>query len=109
LRLKGLGGLHSLAAQDPFDPGSGLFRCSEERRVTNVALAETGFQVPQPLVLRVVRRAVEADEYGGELIVDKDKAALAVMAVNEHAHGLERDVEGHGLFQLGATVSCDMA
>jgi hypothetical protein len=31
------------------------------------------------------------------------------MAVNEHAHGLERDVEGHGLFQLGATVSCDMA
>ena len=27
----------------------------------------------------------------------KDKIALAVVAVDEHAHGLERDVEGHDL------------
>ena len=32
-----------------------------------------------------------------ELIVRENEAAIAVMAVNEHAHGLERDVVSHSL------------
>jgi hypothetical protein len=30
--------------------------------------------------------AIETDDHGGELIVHEDKAALAVMAIDEHAH-----------------------
>jgi hypothetical protein len=47
--------------------------------------------------------AVEADDHGGELAIRENEVALAVMAVDEHAEGLERDVEGHGLrLQVGA-------
>jgi len=33
--------------------------------------------------------AAEANDHGGKLVVCEDKAALAVMAIDEHAHGLE--------------------
>jgi hypothetical protein len=41
--------------------------------------------------------AVEADDHGSKLIVSEDKVALTVMAINEHTHRLERNVEGHRL------------
>jgi hypothetical protein len=79
--------LHDRARQDLFNPGSGLFRRFEQGRITNVALAESGFQVLTPLVLRVMGLTVEADDHGRELVIGEDKVALAVMAVDEHAHG----------------------
>ena len=48
--------------------------------------------MPQPLVLRVMVLALEADDHGGELVIGEDKVALAVMAVDEHAQGLEGTV-----------------
>ena len=56
-----------------FNPGSGFLRCLEQRRVTNVAFAEPGFQVPPPLVFRVMVLAVKAHDDGRELAVRKDK------------------------------------
>jgi hypothetical protein len=54
--------------------------------------------------------AVEADDHGGKIAVREDEVALAVMAVDEHAYGLERDVEGHRLrLQIGAKGQCQMA
>jgi hypothetical protein len=86
-----------LARQGLLNPSSGFFGRLKQRRVTNAAFAGPGFQMPQLPVLRVMRLAIEADDHGGELIIGQDKVALAVMAVDEHAHGLERDVEGHAL------------
>jgi hypothetical protein len=34
-------------------------------------------------------RAIDTNDYGDGLVVHEDKTTLAVMAVNEHAHGLE--------------------
>src|ERR687897_527682 len=100
----------SLAHQGAFHPGSGFVRRCEQGRVAGIALAETGFQVPAPLVLRVMALAIEADDHGGELIIDEDKVALAVMTINEHAHRLERDVEGHSLrLPVGAKGHCQAA
>jgi hypothetical protein len=70
-----------------FNPGSGFVRRLEQGCVTNVALAEPGFQVPPPLVLRVMGLTVEADDHSRELVIGEDKVALAVMAVDEHPHG----------------------
>jgi hypothetical protein len=62
--------------------------------------------MPPTLVLRVMVRPVEADEHGGKLVVSEDKVAVSVMAVDEHTHGLERDVEGHTFaFRSGWKVS----
>src|SRR5215218_2816425 len=91
-----------LARQSLLNPSSSLFGRLKHRRVTNAAFAEPGFQMPQRLVLRVMVLAVEADDHGGQLVIGEDKVALAVMAVDEHAQGLERDVEGHGLRLVGA-------
>jgi hypothetical protein len=33
--------------------------------------------------------AIDTDDHRGELVVHEDKTALAVMAINEYAHGLE--------------------
>jgi hypothetical protein len=33
--------------------------------------------------------AIETDDHGRELVVHEDKAALAVMAIDEHAHRLK--------------------
>jgi hypothetical protein len=76
----------SLARQDLLNPGSGLIGRLEQGRVLHVALAEAGFQVPPPLVLKVMVRPVEADEHSGKLVICEDKLALTVMAVDEHAH-----------------------
>jgi len=69
-----------------FNPGSGFVRRLEQGCVPGVALAEPGFQVPPPLVLRVMVRPVEAHEHGGKLVVCEDKLAVSVVAVDEHAH-----------------------
>jgi len=54
-------------------------------------------------MLRFMALTIEADEHGGKLVVCEDELAVGVMAVDEHAHGLERDVEGHSLrFPIGA-------
>jgi hypothetical protein len=45
--------------------------------------------------------AIEADDHGGEMVVGEDKAALAVMAVDEHAQGLERDGAAWSSLGLG--------
>jgi hypothetical protein len=66
----------SLAHQGAFHPGSGFVRRCEQGRVAGIALAETGFQVPAPLVLRVMALAIEADDHGGELIISEDKVLL---------------------------------
>ena len=80
--------LHGLAHQGLFNPGSGLFRRFEQPWCgRGRTFAEAGFQVPPPLVLRVMVRPVEADEHGGKLVVCEDKPAVSVMAVDEHAHG----------------------
>lgn len=53
------------------------------------AFAEARFQVPKPLVLRVVVLTIEADDHGSKLVVSENKVALAVVAIDEHAQGLE--------------------
>jgi hypothetical protein len=66
--------------------------------------------LPTPFVLKVMTVAVEADDHGGELAILEDKTAVGVVAINEHAQGLERDVEGHAFaFHMGREVSWRMA
>jgi hypothetical protein len=48
-----------------------------------------------PPLLRVMTLAIDTDDHGDELVVHKDKTALTVVAVDEHALALECDVEGH--------------
>ena len=75
--------------QGLLNPSAGFVRCSEQGRNANVAFAEPGFQVPPPPALGVVVLAIKADDHGRELAVCEDQVALAVMAVDEHAHRLE--------------------
>ena len=85
---KGLRQLRALDHQGLLNPGSGpLGRLEHVWSNTDVAFAEPGFQVPPPLVLRVMVRPVEADEHGSELVIPEDKVALGVMAVDEYAQG----------------------
>src|SRR5215204_2059690 len=61
------------------------------------AFAEPCLQVPLgPGVGGVVLPIQELNDCR-ELIVRENEAVIAVMAVNEHAHGLERDVVSHSL------------
>jgi len=85
-RQKGARANDEGAHQGLFNPGSGLFGRPEQGRVPIVALAEPGFQVPRPPVLRGMVRPFEADEHGGKLVVCEDEPAVGVMAVDEHAH-----------------------
>jgi hypothetical protein len=90
-----------LASQGLFNPNSGFVRRLEQGRVTDVAFAEPGLQVPLPRVLRIMVLAIEAGDHGGKLAIREDKVALTVMTVDDQAHGLERDVEGHSLHFRG--------
>jgi hypothetical protein len=102
--------LRSLACQGLLNPSFGFFGSREQGRITIVAFAEPSFQMPPPRVLRVMVLAVEADDHGGKLAIREDKVALTVMAINELAHRLERDVEGITFaFMLGRRVGCQMA
>ena len=78
--------LSGLACQDLINPGPGFVRRLEQGCVPGVTLAEPGFQVPPPLVLRVMVRPVEAHEHGGKLVVSKDKLAVSVVAVDKYVH-----------------------
>jgi hypothetical protein len=73
--------LRGLARQGLVNPSSGLFGRLKQRRLTNVAFAEPDFQMPQPLVLRVMALAIKADDHGGKLMIGEDKVAFAVMTM----------------------------
>ena len=42
-------------------------------------------------------RPIEAHEHGGKLVIFKDKPAIGVMTVDEHAHRYKCNVEGQNL------------
>jgi hypothetical protein len=93
-----------LEHQDPLNPGSSLFGCLEQGCLGNVAFAKPCFQVPESPVLRFMAVTIDTDDHGDELVVHENKTALTVMAIAEHAHGLERNVDGHRLrLSVGAT------
>jgi hypothetical protein len=58
-------------------------------RNTSQASQDPGVPVANALCAQGHDSAVEADDHGGELIIGEDEVALAVMAINEHAHRQE--------------------
>jgi hypothetical protein len=74
------------------------------------AFAEPCLQVPLGLGVGGVVLPIQEHNDCRELIVRENEAAIAVMAVNEHAHGLERDVVSHSLRRgWGRRVICQVA
>jgi hypothetical protein len=49
--------------------------------------------------------AVEAEDHGRETVIDEDQPTVAVVPVDEHAHGLKREITpdfGDGLTDQAA-------